>query len=28
MQPDLLAFTATKPLFERLCSLDERSFLS
>jgi hypothetical protein len=24
---DVLAFTVTKPLFERLCSLDERSFL-
>ncbi|MFH1680042.1 MAG: DUF169 domain-containing protein [Candidatus Eisenbacteria bacterium] len=27
LPPDLLAFTATKPLFERLCALDERSFL-
>jgi hypothetical protein len=24
---DLLAFTVTKPMFERLCTLDERSFL-
>jgi hypothetical protein len=24
---DLLAFTVTKPMFERLCKLDERSFL-
>lgn len=27
LPPDLLAFTVTKPMFERLCSLDERSFL-
>jgi hypothetical protein len=25
--PDILAFTVTKPLFEELCALDERSFL-
>ena len=25
--PDILALTVTKPMFERLCSLDERSFL-
>lgn len=25
--PDILAFTVTKPMFERLCSLDKRSFL-
>ncbi len=24
---DILAFTATKPMFEQLCALDERSFL-
>jgi hypothetical protein len=24
---DTLAFTATQPMFERLCSLDERSIL-
>lgn len=24
---DILAFTVTKPMYERLCSLDERSFL-
>jgi hypothetical protein len=27
LPPDVLAFTVTKPLFERLCELDERSFL-
>lgn len=27
LPPDILAFTATKPMFERLCSLDEQSFL-
>lgn len=27
LPPDILAFTATRPLFERLCALDERSFL-
>lgn len=27
LPPSLLAFTVTKPLFEQLCSLDERSFL-
>lgn len=27
LPPDVLAFTVTKPLFSRLCSLDERSFL-
>ncbi len=27
LPPELLAFTATKPLFEQLCRLDERSFL-
>jgi len=27
LPPDRLAFTVTKPMFERLCSLDERSFL-
>ena len=25
---EIIAFTVTKPMFERLCSLDERSFLS
>ncbi len=25
--PDILAFTVTKPMFERLCALDEQSFL-
>jgi len=25
--PDVMAFTVTKPMFERLCALDERSFL-
>jgi hypothetical protein len=27
LPPDVLAFTVTKPLFEQLCALDERSFL-
>lgn len=27
LPPDILAFTVTKPLFEQLCRLDERSFL-
>lgn len=27
LSPDILAFTATKSLFEQLCALDERSFL-
>jgi len=27
LPPDILAFTVTKPMFERLCGLDERSFL-
>jgi hypothetical protein len=27
LSPDILAFSVTKPMFERLCSLDERSFL-
>lgn len=27
LPPDILAFTVTKPMFERLCSLDQRSFL-
>ena len=27
LPPDVLAFTVTKPMFERLCSLDERSIL-
>lgn len=27
LPPDLLALTVTKPMFERLCSLDERSFI-
>jgi hypothetical protein len=27
LPPDTLAFTATQPMFERLCSLDERSIL-
>jgi hypothetical protein len=27
LPPDVLAFTATKLMFERLCALDERSFL-
>jgi len=25
--PDILAFTVTRPMFEQLCALDERSFL-
>jgi hypothetical protein len=27
LPPDVLAFTVTMPMFERLCGLDERSFL-
>lgn len=27
LPPETLAFTVTKPMFERLCQLDERSFL-
>ena len=27
LPPDILAFTVTKPMFERLCSLDQKSFL-
>ncbi|MHB8055118.1 MAG: DUF169 domain-containing protein [Candidatus Aminicenantales bacterium] len=27
LPPDILAFTVTKPMFGRLCTLDERSFL-
>lgn len=27
LPPDTLAFTVTKPMFKRLCDLDERSFL-
>jgi hypothetical protein len=27
LPPDILAFTVTRPLFEQLCALDERSFL-
>ena len=27
LSPDILAFTVTKPMFEQLCGLDERSFL-
>ncbi|MBN2056462.1 DUF169 domain-containing protein [bacterium] len=27
LPPDILAFTTTRPMFERLCSLDEKSFL-
>ena len=27
LPPDILAFTVTKPMFQRLCDLDERSFL-
>ena len=26
--PDILAFTVTKPMYERLASLEERSFLT
>jgi len=28
LPPDILAFTCTVPMYQRLCSLDERSFLS
>jgi hypothetical protein len=27
LPPDILAFTVTVPMFEQLCSLDEKSFL-
>jgi len=27
LSPDMLAFTVTKPMFEQLCQLDDRSFL-
>jgi hypothetical protein len=27
LPPDLMAFTVTKPMFEQLCALDEKSFL-
>ena len=27
LPPDILAFTVTKPMFEQLCQLDEKSFL-
>jgi len=27
LPPDILAFTVTRPMFERLCALDENSFL-
>jgi hypothetical protein len=27
LPPDIMAFTVTKPLYQRLCSLDEKSFL-
>jgi hypothetical protein len=27
LPPDILGFTVTKPMYEQLCSLDERSFL-
>jgi len=27
LPPDLLAFTVTKPMFEKLCKLDKKSFL-
>jgi hypothetical protein len=27
LPPEIIAFTVTKPMFERLCALDERSFL-
>ena len=27
LPPDILAFTVTKPMYEQLCTLDERSFL-
>lgn len=28
LSPDVLAFTATRPMFERLCRLDQKSFLN
>ena len=28
LPPDILAFTVTKPMFQQLCELDKRSFLS
>ena len=28
LPPEILAFTVTRPMFERLCSIDENSFLS
>jgi len=28
LPPDVLAFTVTKPMYERLAALDERSFLT
>jgi hypothetical protein len=28
LPPDILMFTVTRPMFARLCELDERSFLS
>ena len=27
LDPDLIAFTVTRPLFEQLCGLDDKSFL-
>jgi hypothetical protein len=27
LPPDIMAFTVTRPMFERLCSLDQKSFL-
>jgi hypothetical protein len=27
LPPNIMAFTTTKPMFERLCTLDEKSFL-
>jgi len=27
LDPELIAFTVTKPMFEQLCGLDDRSFL-
>jgi hypothetical protein len=27
LPPEILAFTVTKPLFEQLCALDQKSFL-
>ncbi|MBW1984605.1 MAG: hypothetical protein JRI53_07790, partial [Deltaproteobacteria bacterium] len=27
LPPEIMAFTVTKPLFEKLCRLDEKSFL-